>query len=115
MNPVASSAASTIGLMRTRSSGRILQLRSTQDLVAKVPAQVVRRAQVDLAAAVEARQLRLHRGKPDQAWFHSGREFDQQVDVAVRLRRASQHGAEQRKALDVVPLAAIRERRCGGC
>jgi hypothetical protein len=54
-----------------------------------VPAEVARRAQVDLLPAEHGRELDLHRGEPEQARLAAGLELDEQVDVAVRPRGAA--------------------------
>src|ERR1700688_3521053 len=68
-NCAIASAASIMWRMRARSSSRILNLRGPQYLVAEMPAEVLRGAQVDLVRAKHGAELGFHRGQPEQAWL----------------------------------------------
>lgn len=56
---ITDSAASTMWRIRTRSSGRILNLGESYHLIAKMSAQILSRAQIDSPAAKQRRQLGL--------------------------------------------------------
>src|SRR5215204_1250495 len=106
------SAASIMWRMRVRSSGCILHLGSAQHLFPKILAQVLRRAQVDLAAPNELGQLELDSCEAEQAGLFARDKLDEQVHVAVRPGGALQDGTEQREPTNVVA-PAQRSQRIG--
>lgn len=67
-------------------------------------------AQIDPAASEVARELELHLGKIQERRPGRTLELHEQIDVAVRARRALELQSEQRQPADAMPLAEILER-----
>jgi hypothetical protein len=85
-----------------RSSGFILHLCRPHDLLAEIPAQVPRCAQVQFSSSQQGRQFHLDLGHREQGWFRVGLELDQKVHVALGPAGALQHRSKHRQAADVV-------------
>ena len=96
--------------MRMRSSGRILHPGRADDLITKMPAQIVGRAEIDLPSSEHLRKLELHRRNRQQPGDMSGFEVNEQVDIAVRPCRALEQGAEHLESSNVMLLAKRSER-----
>src|SRR5712692_2209543 len=92
-----------------RSSGRILYLRRADDLVAKMATEVIRGAKIDFPPAEHLRELEFHRRKRQQPRNMSGREFDEQINIAVVTRSALEDGTEDRQSANVMPLTVRSE------
>src|SRR5688572_8073186 len=87
---------------RTSLSGRKLHLGSPQHLVAEVPAELLRRAQVNLAPSEQSREFCLEFREAEEARRPARLELDQQVDVALGTIRSPQHRPEQGQAANAV-------------
>jgi hypothetical protein len=75
-----------------------------------MPAEILRRPEVDLFPSQHRCQLVLHRGQAEQARLMAGLALHQQVDVTVGPCSTRKGGAEQGKATDVLFLAAGGEK-----
>src|SRR6476646_470605 len=95
--------------IRTRSSSRILDLGRPQDSVAEIPAEILRRAQVDLFPAQHRGQLGFHHGQPEEARLTAGLELHQEVDVAFWPSGTPERRTKQGQASDVLPPAEPRQ------
>ncbi len=91
--------------MRTRSFVGILNLRLRHHFFPKIAAQIFRRAQIDLAAAENARQLLFHVIKLEEPDSAAGLEFDQHINIAIRTEIRTQDGTEKCQLADSVATA----------
>ena len=90
----------------------ILNLRSPQDIVSKVPAEFIRSSQIDLAADYFG-ELTLHRRQSEITNTAIRFEFHQDIDVA-RVRKAiGEHRAKKREPPDTVAPAEFGDLRLG--
>src|SRR6266446_1508840 len=105
---IAESSASARCCSRTRSRGFILDLGLAQHLVAKIAAEVLGGAYIHPPSCKQTRELLLDFREVEKARPGFVREFDQQVDIAVRSRRPLQRGAEQGQTADMPPAAQRR-------
>jgi len=109
-NSVASRAASSMWRRRTLSLSDILNPRSLQDILSKVPAEFIRSSQIDLAAD-HCGELTLHRRQSEITNTAIRFEFHEDVDVA-RVRKAiGEHRAKKREPPDAVAPAEFGDLR----
>ncbi len=103
-NPSASRAASSMWRRRTSSRSFILNSRRSDNLIAEVPAQFFRLAQIHFSAQ-QLCQLQFHACESKAIGRFAGLELDQYIDIARRPKPLRQHRAKQRQPADVMPLA----------
>src|SRR6516164_10111341 len=102
---IAEFSASARCCNRIRSRGFILHLGLGKHLVATIAAQILDRAQIHPPSRKQGRQVLLDLCEVQETRLGFGREFDQQVDIAIRLLLSPQSRAEEPQAADLAPPA----------
>jgi hypothetical protein len=105
---VACRAASSICRIRTASLTGILHLGPGYHFSSKVPAEILGRAEIHLAAE-NSEELFLEIKETEKSGDVSGLELDEYVYVAVRTKVFPQHRPKQGKLANVVPLAELSD------
>ena len=91
------------------SSGRKLNLRGAQNIVAEVTAQILGGSQIDPPAAYQIGQLCLDSRETQEAGLHPRLEFHQQIYVAVGTCGLPESRPKERQPHDVMAAAKFRE------
>src|ERR1017187_9874060 len=81
--------------------------RVPHDLVAKIPAEIHGRTQIDLTSAEQRAQRLFDVGKPEEANPLLGAKVDEDINVAGIREPAGEHGAEQGKFANAVAPAKL--------
>jgi hypothetical protein len=101
---MASLAASSMWRMRVKSSFRILHLRSIENVLPEVSAQLRRCPQIDLAPQ-DIGKFHFHSCQANKADNRSRHEFDQHVYIACRTEIIPEDGSEEGELFDAIPSA----------
>ena len=96
-NDTASCAASIMCRRRISSSLRIMDFRRGENILPKITAQILRRAQVHLPPAEQVRQLPLHAGHAQQSRRAVRLELDEHVDIAIGAEVLAQRPNRRRR------------------